>query len=69
MLVGFKFRIKGLRLTYGRAALRAAYVSKAYLQNHLVRIHLCVHHLKWSLSLKALPTGSLGCTRVMSVQP
>ena len=51
LLVSSTFRNTGLRYTSGCPSLSGGYVCKVFLQNHCVRVHLLVRHLKCSLCL------------------
>ena len=48
MLLTSTFKITDFHISYGCAALTAAYVSKIYVEHDSVKLHIWVRHLKCS---------------------
>ena len=67
MIVRPIYRITRSHYTFGCPTYSSAYVSKLYVQNHWVTLHLCT--LKCSLILLGLPTKSVDHTRLMGAPP
>ena len=69
MFVRPTYTITGLHYNYRCPNLSAANVSKHYLQNHWVTLHLLVPYLKSSLCSYTLSTKSLGYATLVGIQP